>query len=76
MPRMGIETTIPVFQRAETVHALDHAVTVISLEKIKCTKVINLSFSFVTSIRCISRPVEVKRYLHETNVSVYSHQLT
>jgi hypothetical protein len=29
MPRMGFEPTIPVFERAKTVHALDHAATVI-----------------------------------------------
>jgi hypothetical protein len=29
MPRMGFESTIPVFDRAETVHALDRAATVI-----------------------------------------------
>jgi hypothetical protein len=29
MPRVGFETTIPVFERAKTVHALDRAVTLI-----------------------------------------------
>jgi hypothetical protein len=29
MPRLGFEPTIPVFERAKTVHALDRAVTVI-----------------------------------------------
>jgi hypothetical protein len=29
MPRVGIETTIPVFERAKTVYALDRAATVI-----------------------------------------------
>jgi hypothetical protein len=29
MPRVGFELTIPAFERAKTVHALDHAVTVI-----------------------------------------------
>jgi hypothetical protein len=29
MPREGFETTIPVFERANTVHALDHAAAVI-----------------------------------------------
>jgi hypothetical protein len=29
MPRVGFEPTIPVFERAKTVHALDHAATVI-----------------------------------------------
>jgi hypothetical protein len=31
MPRVGFEPTIPVFERAKTVHALDHAVTVIGM---------------------------------------------
>jgi hypothetical protein len=29
MPQVGFEPTIPVFERAKTVHALDSAVTVI-----------------------------------------------
>jgi hypothetical protein len=29
MPKVGFEPTIPVFEREETVHALDRAVTVI-----------------------------------------------
>jgi hypothetical protein len=29
MPRVGLEPTIPVFERAKTVHALDRAATVI-----------------------------------------------
>jgi hypothetical protein len=29
MPRVGLEPTTPVFERAETVHALDRAATVI-----------------------------------------------
>jgi hypothetical protein len=35
MPRMGFEHTIPVFQRAKAVHALDRAATVIGLTKYK-----------------------------------------
>jgi hypothetical protein len=31
MPRVGSEPTIPVFQRAQTVHALDRAATVIGI---------------------------------------------
>jgi hypothetical protein len=29
MPRVGLETTTPVFEQAKTVHALDHTATVI-----------------------------------------------
>jgi hypothetical protein len=32
MPQVGIEITIPVFQRAKTVHALDRVATVIGVE--------------------------------------------
>jgi hypothetical protein len=32
MPQVGFEPTIPVFKRAKTVHALDHAATVIGTE--------------------------------------------
>jgi hypothetical protein len=31
MPSVGFETTIPVFERAKTVHALDRAATVIGM---------------------------------------------
>jgi hypothetical protein len=31
MPRVGFELTIPVFEQAETIHALDRADTVIGL---------------------------------------------
>jgi hypothetical protein len=31
MPRVGFESTTPVFERAKTVHALDRAATVIGL---------------------------------------------
>jgi hypothetical protein len=31
MPRVGFEPTIPVFERAKTVHALDRAATLIGL---------------------------------------------
>jgi hypothetical protein len=33
MPQVGLEPTIPVFERANTVHALDGAATVIGQEK-------------------------------------------
>jgi hypothetical protein len=32
MPRVGFEPTITVFERAKTVHALDHVATVIELD--------------------------------------------
>jgi hypothetical protein len=32
MPRVGFERTIPAFERAKTVHALDRAATVIGTE--------------------------------------------
>jgi hypothetical protein len=31
MPRMGFELTIPVFERAKTVHVLDRSATVIGI---------------------------------------------
>jgi hypothetical protein len=33
MPRVGFEPTIPVFERAKTVHALDGATTVIGRQR-------------------------------------------
>jgi hypothetical protein len=41
MPWLGFEPTIPVFERAKTVHALDRAATVIG----KYMRVTNFSFS-------------------------------
>jgi hypothetical protein len=35
MPRVGLEPTIPVFERAETVHALDRAATVIDQDTLE-----------------------------------------
>jgi hypothetical protein len=35
MPRVGFESTIPVFERAKTVHASDRAATVIGRENIR-----------------------------------------
>jgi hypothetical protein len=32
MPRVGFETTIPVFERAKTVHALDSVAAVIGIK--------------------------------------------
>jgi hypothetical protein len=41
MPRVGFEPTIPVFERANTIHALDRAATVIG--KFTCTLVNKVS---------------------------------
>jgi hypothetical protein len=35
MRRVGFEPTIPVFERAKTVHALDRAATVIGCSKVR-----------------------------------------
>jgi hypothetical protein len=35
MPQVGLEPTIPVFERAKTVHALDRAAIVIGLKLIQ-----------------------------------------
>jgi hypothetical protein len=36
MPRVGFESTIPVFEREKTFHALDRAATVISTSEAFC----------------------------------------
>jgi hypothetical protein len=36
MPQVGFESTIPVFQQPETVHALDRAATVIDSHNFQC----------------------------------------
>jgi hypothetical protein len=38
MPRVGFEPTIPVFERAKTVHALDRAVTMVHIQGYTCNK--------------------------------------
>jgi hypothetical protein len=43
MPRVGFETTIPVFEWAKTVHALDWAVTVMAITK----------YIVIVIVRCI-----------------------
>jgi hypothetical protein len=35
MPLVGLEPTIPVFERAKTFHALDRAVTVVGVSQLK-----------------------------------------
>jgi hypothetical protein len=42
MPQVGFEPTIPVFQRAKSVHALDCAVTVIGRWK-RCGKLVTVA---------------------------------
>jgi hypothetical protein len=38
MPRMGFESTTPVFERTKLVHALDRAATLIGIETYLCDK--------------------------------------
>jgi hypothetical protein len=50
---MGLEPTIPAFERAKTVHALDHAATVLDLSVInglKLNLIILLSYSTCISL--------------------------
>jgi hypothetical protein len=43
MPRVGFESTIPAFERAKTVHALDRAATVIGRRQIYGDSISNAS---------------------------------
>jgi hypothetical protein len=43
MPRVGFETTIPVFERAKTFHALDRATYVIGPSKLVKVRILILS---------------------------------
>jgi hypothetical protein len=44
MPRVGFEPTVPVFERAKTVHALDRAATVITILRTKQSKYLDCAF--------------------------------
>jgi hypothetical protein len=57
MPRVGFERTIPVFERAKTVHALDPATTMIGkrmkdceARTVKNQSVVNLQTYFINDI--------------------------
>jgi hypothetical protein len=40
MPQVGFESTIPAFERAKTIHALDRAATVIGNEDLRLYKIV------------------------------------
>jgi hypothetical protein len=46
MPRVEFEPTIPAFERAKTVHALDRAATVTGSGVVNLTKIVALSLQF------------------------------
>jgi hypothetical protein len=48
MPRVGFETTISVFERAKTLHALERAATVIGFLLFILMKFITVCFSKMT----------------------------
>jgi hypothetical protein len=50
MPRVGFEPTIPMFERAKTVHALDRAVTVIG-SQYYTARHIKLKNNFINFLR-------------------------
>jgi hypothetical protein len=50
MPRVGFEPTIPVFEGAKTVHALDRAVTVFGISEYTYSKFIPVNFADLISI--------------------------
>jgi hypothetical protein len=58
MPRVGFEPTIPVFERAKTVHALDRATTVLCI-RLLCITYINWGRGL--------------RYRPRVAVTVYAH---
>jgi hypothetical protein len=60
MPQVGFEPTIPAFKWAKTVHALDHAATVISSE---LTGNYTSYREFVGRLR---RGISLHSYLHRT----------
>jgi hypothetical protein len=66
MPPVGFETTIPVFERAKTVHALDRAATVIG----------TVCFTLVSKLSCVviswrhTQPIACVRVRTRLSISV------
>jgi hypothetical protein len=48
MPRVRFEPTIPAFERAKTVHALDRAATVIGLHVVTITEILTIRLPYLT----------------------------
>jgi hypothetical protein len=65
MPRVVFEPTIPVFERAETVHAIDHAAIVIG--RLLYTKP---KMSFIRFLKKIAELEGVYNAYHEASISL------
>jgi hypothetical protein len=64
MPRVGFEPTIPVFERAKTVHALDRAATVIGVLQ---PRMVNPTQTLVMDLER-NGPVLLERMVHYLGV--------
>jgi hypothetical protein len=54
MPRVEFESTIPVFERAKTVHALDRAATVIGPDILRAMKWKEDEMDSICIIHCLA----------------------
>jgi hypothetical protein len=52
MPQVGFELTIPVFERAKTVHALDRAATVIGVARHRLINYISTQMELTREFVC------------------------
>jgi hypothetical protein len=63
MPQVGLETTIPVFKRAKTVHALDLSAAVIGTASICCSNLTVLLYKVYT-LKKEYKLEDIRQYLN------------
>jgi hypothetical protein len=71
MPWVGLEPTIPTFERAKTVHALDRAVTVISVKRIYRQKYLRNRVTTIYLEKGWESPCEILSILHKEACRTY-----
>jgi hypothetical protein len=75
MPQMGFESTIPVFEQAKTVHALDRAATVTGLASVTGSDVKKLTNSWYSKHQNLDNQDKIHvSYKILQHHSPYSHR--
>jgi hypothetical protein len=59
---VGFEPTIPVFERAKTVHALDRAATVIGITDLHALQITTVPAKPFSSLLCLNQPFPDKGF--------------